>query len=61
MRNEKEIKEEIKKIETRMQFHREELEVEHPSLFKSFATQCYSKIVALQWVLNEKEEASKKE
>jgi uncharacterized membrane-anchored protein YhcB (DUF1043 family) len=53
MKTEKEIKSEIEKIQKRLENHKKEFEKEFPDLYKSFATQCNSKIRALEWVLNE--------
>lgn len=54
MKEKYEVQQKIKELEDRIKDLKEEYETEYPALYKSFATQVRSKIMALEWVINEK-------
>lgn len=54
MKEKYEVQQKIKELEDRIKDLKEEYETEYPDLYKSFATQVRSKIMALEWVINEK-------
>lgn len=54
MKDKYEIQKKIKELEERIKYLQEELEAEYPDLYKSLAGSARSKILALQWTINQK-------